>query len=106
MTKDELLNTEGAPCECCGQRMLKAAGCTWGHIVHKGELVPRIKYGDEGQPWGIPGGRCGDCGTLPGHYHHPGCDIERCPICGGQLISCPCDITDYALATIELKPDH
>lgn len=33
---------------------------------------------------------CGDCGIEEGNYHIPGCDIERCPFCLGQLISCDC----------------
>ena len=24
-------------------------------------------------------------------YHHANCDVEQCPVCGGQLISCGCD---------------
>ena len=35
------------------------------------------------------------CRARPGHYHHVGCDAERCPVCGGQLISCDCDISEY-----------
>ena len=31
---------------------------------------------------------CGDCGVRPGENHLPGCDLETCPFCGGQLISC------------------
>src|SRR5262245_60061408 len=33
---------------------------------------------------------CGDCGVEEGNYHNPGCDMERCPFCLGQLISCDC----------------
>lgn len=36
--------------------------------------------------------RCHDCNILnkKGNLHHFGCDIERCPRCKGQLISCGC----------------
>lgn len=37
-----------------------------------------------------PSGRCHDCNIAPGGKHHPGCDVERCPRCGGQMISCGC----------------
>lgn len=35
-------------------------------------------------------GRCTDCNVAVGGRHHPGCDREKCPACGGQLISCDC----------------
>jgi hypothetical protein len=31
-----------------------------------------------------------DCGARPGEFHRPDCDVEQCPYCGGQLISCDC----------------
>lgn len=36
--------------------------------------------------------RCHDCNIVNrrGNIHHLGCDIERCPRCTGQLLSCGC----------------
>jgi len=33
---------------------------------------------------------CKDCGVSEGQLHKSGCDMERCPFCGNQLISCDC----------------
>jgi len=33
---------------------------------------------------------CHDCGCGEGELHERGCDMERCPFCGHQLISCGC----------------
>ncbi len=37
---------------------------------------------------------CHDCGIPEGGIHSEGCDMERCPKCGGQLISCDCKDED------------
>jgi hypothetical protein len=34
--------------------------------------------------------QCHDCKCKEGEIHDFGCDNERCPFCGGQLISCGC----------------
>lgn len=45
-------------------------------------------------------GICHDCGAVEGQYHQFGCDMERCPFCGRQLISCDCC---YKLLSIDVS---
>lgn len=59
-----------------------------------GRDYERIRWGNEPdyKEWTPEiGSPCGDCDTLYGEFHENGCDIERCPCCGGQFISCLCD---------------
>lgn len=35
-------------------------------------------------------GICHDCGCKEGEIHELGCDMEKCPFCGEQLIMCDC----------------
>jgi hypothetical protein len=45
--------------------------------------------------------RCHDCGALEGQLHLYGCDMERCPFCLGQLITCGCI---YKFLEIDCRP--
>ena len=59
----------------------------------RGELYRPIFYGEEEDGWGDyedEENTCGDCGCHLGEQHLPNCDIERCPRCGGQMLSCDC----------------
>ena len=50
-----------------------------------------------------PNGRCSDCGIKHGGIHHFGCDVERCPKCGYQLISCSCFTEDNLVLVLSQK---
>lgn len=71
-----------AVCDYCHQEMERGVGCTV------------LQF--EGEPERIPANprdgvrECHDCRAPFGEMHHPGCDAELCPSCGGQSISCGC----------------
>lgn len=48
--------------------------------------------------------QCGKCGALEGQYHMWFCDVERCPFCGRQLISCDCCYEKLGLIDKKLYP--
>lgn len=77
-----------AICDWCDKEMKTADGCSGNKtIIIKGKEYDSIPFHDDDDETII---RCHDCNVKSGEFHHPGCDAERCPICGGQIISCDC----------------
>ncbi len=74
-------------CELCGREMATAQGCAAHKILPGDGYLPLnpVPYGDEREGWRkiriAPPLRCHDCGARAGQLHHPGCDVERCPVC-------------------------
>lgn len=72
-----------AICDACGLEMV-TYGCAIVFVDVAGKTYNRIKHTDAAYP-------CHDCGAKAGQFHHWGCDMERCPKCGHQLLSCDCE---------------
>ena len=96
-----------AECGYCHQEMTTGQACTWKPAVTvEGVAYERVPYGHDPLPAEgtaarqearrslqanvIRPERCHDCNVPVGALHHPGCDVERCPRCAWQAISCGC----------------
>lgn len=87
---NEIVDAGGALCDVCGQRKLIADGCSCSTVKCNEKKYKRIRFGEE--EFEHVENCCHDCGTRRGHFHHSGCDVEECPVCGGQLLGCDCEI--------------
>ena len=78
-----------ASCKYCGRDMLDSDSCTLLHEEINGKTYRRLSGYMNDAP---DGERCRDCGILrvEGNAHHPVCDSEGCPACGGQAFCCDC----------------
>jgi hypothetical protein len=66
-----------------------------GPIVLTGKSYSVIRFGSEPDDWpGYGATACPDCAVAPGGIHHFGCDIEQCPRCREQFITCDCVESD------------
>ena len=90
--KHEFIYTRPAElrtCQLCGGRVGSTVGCRTRTFNFKNKAYRRIKVGDPGDDFaGKPGAVCPECYAQEGRWHHWKCGIERCPICGEQLIAC------------------
>lgn len=91
-----------AECQWCKKDMSDPNTVTCGWNTHV-EYPDGKKLESCTEHFEEPSGRCHDCNIVHGGNHHPGCDVERCPRCDGQLISCGCldeeadDLIDMAV---------
>jgi len=64
-------------------------------LLINGNIFTRIAFGsiEEGYEgsWDYSKGYCHDCNVTKGQYHLLGCDMEKCPNCKNQLITCGCN---------------
>jgi hypothetical protein len=76
------------PIEGWHERVAAAQALT--HYIVGERRLPRIRYGDESDDWRADIIPCHDCAVVKGQLHVPDCDVEECPNCNGQAISCDC----------------
>lgn len=50
--------------------------------------------------------KCPDCAVALGEMHIPGCDLETCPRCGRQAISCDCIYAFCGMDPLYLEEEY
>ena len=77
-------------CKLCEQDMNAVDTCTVTTMILKDHYGIQMEFDRSRFHFTEESGRCHDCGIKHGEIHHLGCDVERCPRCREQLITCYC----------------
>ena len=77
-----------AVCRFCLLEMTAAPSCDVRVLHLDGKPIDMVRWRARGRR--PRDGRCPDCGVARGGYHHLGCDMQQCPLCAGQMMSCDC----------------
>lgn len=95
-------------CKDCkkGMRNKNTKSCKPDMIMILNEKTNETKWYKRDTEYFDNNERCHDCNIVnkKGNIHHLGCDMERCPKCKGQLISCRCN--KMILGRSDLKTDR
>ena len=100
-----------AICEYCGLDMDTARSCVVAALHVNGEEFRLARHGRARARRAAArtggGAPCGDCGVAASGLHHLGCDLQDCPRCGRQLLSCGCRFDeDGPSSAIDDEPLH
>jgi len=63
-------------------------------LIQRADIEQKIAAITDKHPY------CFECGAFEGELHELGCDNERCPYCGGQLVACLCQRWDEEKNTL------
>lgn len=76
-------------CDKCGGRIGSTIGCRTRTFTYQGQKHKRIQVGGSGDIYEKKTDSvCQSCSTHSGRWHHWGCELEVCPICGKALVTC------------------